>query len=301
MWGQDLSDTGVAAVATAEIDERKAADSWLGGATTHGRAEGLPRGEERNTPLVSQAIRRAQAGDRDAMGFLYARYAESIHGYVRSIVRNHHEAEDITQHVFTKLMRVIGKYEERDVPFLAWALRVARNVTMDHIRGERLVPVEEIHATGREESDPAAGGASRGVARGARHAALRPTRGADPAPRSGALAAGDRRADRQERGVDPRPAPPRAPHARGRADQPRAWRRRRWPAARGTELSPGLPKRACQAGRRSGPAEAACRAPKRRRLQPSSSSPMGCGWSAGSGSGTGGGRREIRPLSRSAR
>jgi RNA polymerase sigma-70 factor, ECF subfamily len=114
---------------------------------------------ETNSRLVSQAIKRAQAGDKDALGFLYARYADNIYGYVRSIVHNHHEAEDITQHVFTKLMRVIGKYEEREVPFFAWALRVARNVTMDHIRSERLIPVEEIRkADDREESDPATRG-----------------------------------------------------------------------------------------------------------------------------------------------
>jgi RNA polymerase sigma-70 factor (ECF subfamily) len=113
---------------------------------------------ETNSRLVSQAIKRAQAGDREALGFLYARYADNIYGYVRSIVHNHHEAEDITQHVFTKLMRVIGKYEERDVPFFAWALRVARNVTMDYIRSERLIPVEEIRKADREESDPAIGG-----------------------------------------------------------------------------------------------------------------------------------------------
>jgi RNA polymerase sigma-70 factor, ECF subfamily len=111
---------------------------------------------ESNSRLVSQAIKRAQAGDKDALGFLYARYADNIYGYVRSIVHNHHEAEDITQHVFAKLMRVIGKYEEREVPFFAWALRVARNVTMDYIRSERLIPVEEIRkADDREESDPA--------------------------------------------------------------------------------------------------------------------------------------------------
>jgi len=113
---------------------------------------------EVNTRMVSQAVKRAQKGDRDALGFLYARYADNIYGYVRSIVHNHHEAEDITQHVFTKLMRVIDKYEEREVPFFAWAMRVARNVTMDHIRSERLVPVEEIRKPGREDSDPATGG-----------------------------------------------------------------------------------------------------------------------------------------------
>lgn len=99
------------------------------------------------TRMVSRAVKRAQAGDQEALGFLYARYADNIYGYVRSIVHDHHEAEDITQHVFAKLMRVIGKYEERDVPFFAWILRVARNVAVDHIRRQRLIPVEEVRAT----------------------------------------------------------------------------------------------------------------------------------------------------------
>jgi RNA polymerase sigma-70 factor, ECF subfamily len=121
--------------------------------------DGDVRSEESNSRLVSLAISRAQGGDREALGFLYARYSENIYGYVRSIVRNHHEAEDITQHVFAKLMRVIGKYEEREVSFLAWALRVARNVAVDYIRSERLIPVEEVRMVDhREEGDPAAGG-----------------------------------------------------------------------------------------------------------------------------------------------
>jgi len=97
--------------------------------------------------VVSLAVRRAQAGDRDAFAFLYARFADNINGYVRSIVHDHHEAEDITQHVFAKLLTVIGKYQERDVPFFAWMLRVARNVAVDHVRRQRLVPVEEVRAT----------------------------------------------------------------------------------------------------------------------------------------------------------
>ncbi len=111
----------------------------------------------RNSRLVSSAIRRAQQGDRDALGFLYACYADNVHGYIRSIVRDHHEAEDITQHVFAKLIKVIGKYEEQDVPFFAWILRVARNAAVDHMRNRRLVPVEEVREVGtRAQDDPGA-------------------------------------------------------------------------------------------------------------------------------------------------
>ncbi|HEV7163648.1 MAG TPA: sigma factor, partial [Solirubrobacteraceae bacterium] len=68
------------------------------------------------TRQVSRAVKQAQLGDREALGFLYARYADNIYGYVRSIVHDSHEAEDVTQQVFAKLIRVIGKYEEQEVP-----------------------------------------------------------------------------------------------------------------------------------------------------------------------------------------
>jgi RNA polymerase sigma-70 factor, ECF subfamily len=113
--------------------------------------------EQMMTRRVSQAVRRAQGGDREALGFLYACYADNVHGYVRSIVHDPHEAEDVTQQVFAKLIHVIGKYEERDVPFFAWVLRVARNLAVDHLRRQRLVPVEEVRTSDAGIGDPAAG------------------------------------------------------------------------------------------------------------------------------------------------
>jgi RNA polymerase sigma-70 factor, ECF subfamily len=96
--------------------------------------------------LVRRAIESAKQGDRDAMSFLYVRYADNVYGYVRSIIRDHHEAEDITQQVFAKLMGSIVKYQQREVPFLAWVLRVARNVAVDHMRQQRMLPVEEVRS-----------------------------------------------------------------------------------------------------------------------------------------------------------
>lgn len=116
--------------------------------------DGVGASEQASARLVARAVRRAQAGDREALGFLYTRYADNVYGYVRSIVHDHHEAEDVTQHVFAKLIHVIGKYEERDVPFFAWILRVARNVAVDHIRRQRLVPVEEVRKSDEGNGDP---------------------------------------------------------------------------------------------------------------------------------------------------
>jgi RNA polymerase sigma-70 factor (ECF subfamily) len=107
--------------------------------------------------LVTQAVARAKAGDQEAVRFLYMRYADNVYGYVRSIVKDHHEAEDVTQHVFAKLMTALPKYEARDVPFAAWILRVSRNVALDHMRQRRAIPCEEVRELDarRDESSEA--------------------------------------------------------------------------------------------------------------------------------------------------
>jgi RNA polymerase sigma-70 factor (ECF subfamily) len=94
--------------------------------------------------LLLKAILRAKEGDPDALTFLYVRYADNIYGYVRSIVRDDHEAEDITQQLFSKLTFALSRYEPRSVPFSAWILRVARNLAVDHIRALRAIPCEEV-------------------------------------------------------------------------------------------------------------------------------------------------------------
>ena len=90
------------------------------------------------------AVARAKEGDHEAFRFLYITYSQNIYGYVRSIVRDDHEAEDVTQHVFAKLMTTLVKYDDRGVPFFAWLLRMARNVAIDHLRANRLTPTEEV-------------------------------------------------------------------------------------------------------------------------------------------------------------
>src|ERR671915_695243 len=105
--------------------------------------------------LLGSAIARAKQGDTGALHFLYVRYADDVYGFVNSIVRDHHEAEDITQNLFAKLMRIIGKYEQREVPFSAWILRVARNAALDHMRARRQIPSEEVRTS--DEGDDQVG------------------------------------------------------------------------------------------------------------------------------------------------
>lgn len=97
--------------------------------------------------LTQEAVVRAQAGDMEGMHYLYVRFVDDVLRYVDSFVHDHHEAEDITQNIFAKLMTAIGKYQPREVPFDAWLLRVARNAALDHLRARRAVPTEEVRVT----------------------------------------------------------------------------------------------------------------------------------------------------------
>ncbi|HWE11672.1 MAG TPA: sigma-70 family RNA polymerase sigma factor [Solirubrobacteraceae bacterium] len=89
----------------------------------------------------------------EAVRFLYLRYKDNVYGYVLSILRDQYEAEDVTQQVFMKLIRVIGKYEPRSVPFTSWILRVSRNVAVDHLRVRRAIPVDEVYGLDHSADD----------------------------------------------------------------------------------------------------------------------------------------------------
>jgi RNA polymerase sigma-70 factor, ECF subfamily len=110
------------------------------GFRTRATLDDAPETREKTT----LAVARAKEGDHDALRFLYVTYSQNIYGYVRSIVRDDHEAEDVTQHVFAKLMTSLVKYDDRGVPFFAWLIRLARNVAIDHLRANRVTPTETV-------------------------------------------------------------------------------------------------------------------------------------------------------------
>ena len=89
----------------------------------------LARSDPSQAPdgLVYEAVARAKEGDMSALHFLYVRFADNVCADVRSIVRDPHTAEDMTQLVFANLTKAIQEYERGDVPFAAWIIRTARN------------------------------------------------------------------------------------------------------------------------------------------------------------------------------
>jgi RNA polymerase sigma-70 factor (ECF subfamily) len=93
---------------------------------------------------VRRLVQRAKAGDHDAMRQLYLRFAPHVHDYVKRIVVNPDDADDLTQQIFAKLLTELWRYEPGAALFRAWILRVSHNAAIDHVRRTRALPCEEI-------------------------------------------------------------------------------------------------------------------------------------------------------------
>ena len=94
--------------------------------------------------LVGAAVDQARTGDEDALRLLYLVFADDLYGCVLAIVRDVHDAEDVTSEVFARLPRALASYRPGPAPFAAWLLRVGRNAALDHLRARRTVPIANV-------------------------------------------------------------------------------------------------------------------------------------------------------------
>ncbi len=98
----------------------------------------------RSAAEVRALVDRAQRGDRDALEELYLIHFDRIYSYLQMSVGNRHDAEDLTNQTFIKMLESIERFEWRHAPFSAWLFRIAHNLAMDHFRaGRRWQPEEE--------------------------------------------------------------------------------------------------------------------------------------------------------------
>jgi len=94
---------------------------------------------------VRRLVERAQKGDRQALEELYLIHFDRIYSYLHMSVGNKHDAEDLTNQTFVKMLESIHKFEWRKVPLSAWLFRIAHNLAMDHFRANRRwQPEEEV-------------------------------------------------------------------------------------------------------------------------------------------------------------
>jgi RNA polymerase sigma-70 factor (ECF subfamily) len=106
--------------------------------------DALPASSRREDPRTAAAVARGRDGDRDAVGFLYERYAGGVHQLAHRMLGDRDGADDVTQTVFLRLLTKLDRYEPRERPFEVWLLRVTRNAALDELRRRRVKRAEPV-------------------------------------------------------------------------------------------------------------------------------------------------------------
>jgi RNA polymerase sigma-70 factor (ECF subfamily) len=92
-----------------------------------------------NAPIPSPDLllaRLAARGRADAWEELLALYGERVYNLAFHFAGSRPDAEDLTQEIFLRLYQNLRLYRG-DVPLAAWALRLSRNLCIDHYRRNR--------------------------------------------------------------------------------------------------------------------------------------------------------------------
>jgi len=86
-----------------------------------------------DTDIIDDALLRIAAGDTDALNDLYEEAGSAVFGYALSLLKNRHDAEDVTQDTFVKICLSADQYHAMGKP-MAWILRIARNIALGKLR-----------------------------------------------------------------------------------------------------------------------------------------------------------------------
>jgi RNA polymerase sigma-70 factor (ECF subfamily) len=79
-----------------------------------------------------------QQGNREAVSQLLERHTRRVRDYVRMMVKDSDVADDLTQEVLIKVVKVLdeGRYTDKG-RFLPWVLRIAHNRVLDYFRAQK--------------------------------------------------------------------------------------------------------------------------------------------------------------------
>jgi RNA polymerase sigma-70 factor (ECF subfamily) len=92
-----------------------------------------------DTNGLINTVARAKKGDLTAQTELVRAYRRRISGHVRSIIRHTDDAEDVTQVVMEKMLRLLGRLRDVSV-FESWLFKLSRNSAVDYIRNRQRRP-----------------------------------------------------------------------------------------------------------------------------------------------------------------
>jgi len=123
------------------------------------KAGNRTRVDHKNSEEAS-LVRRVQARDEMAFREIVERYQAKVFSIIYGILRNHNDAEDIAQQVFSKVYFSIRNFDFRS-SLLTWIYKITVNECYDYLRKKRVRKLvyesdfSEEDALRMEASDPA--------------------------------------------------------------------------------------------------------------------------------------------------
>ena len=93
---------------------------------------------------------RCGGGDRGAFGELVRRYETRLLAFIRSLVRDRGDSEDLFQETFLRIHRAAPRYVPR-ARLSTFLYTIARNLCLNHLQKKRATPVELMEERGQTE------------------------------------------------------------------------------------------------------------------------------------------------------
>ena len=116
------------------------------------------------TPERDPTVALAQAGDAAAFARLYHQHVDRVYARLTRLVGPISERDDLLQQTFLRVHRALPQFRG-DAELATFIHRIAINVALDHLRGQRRRPLifddEALAAMTVADADPAARAASR--------------------------------------------------------------------------------------------------------------------------------------------
>ena len=80
-----------------------------------------------------------QQGNTGALDELYRRHARGLHAFCRNLAPTSHDAEDLVQDVFLRVIKSARTFDPQRASFRTWLYRIARNRCIDLARRASLI------------------------------------------------------------------------------------------------------------------------------------------------------------------
>lgn len=85
---------------------------------------------------LENCIARIAGGDKEALAQLYEQTRPAVYGFALSILKNHHDTEDVLHDAYLQVWNAAPRYCPQGKA-MAWLLTIVRNLAMDQLRRQK--------------------------------------------------------------------------------------------------------------------------------------------------------------------